>query len=111
MLKTIGHEKHLEDLFNKYISKNLANSILIYGPKGIGKRSFIYDLIFKIISNNSVKTAIQLLEGVVENGTADNIKHSNYKIAGKTGTAKKVMNGKYVNRYYTSFVGFFPSFE
>ena len=66
---------------------------------------------FKIISNNSVKTAIELLEGVVENGTADNIKHSNYKIAGKTGTAKKVMNGKYVNRYYTSFVGFFPSEE
>ena len=61
---------------------------------------------FKIISNNSVKTAIELLEGVVENGTADNIKHSNYKIAGKTGTAKKVMNGKYVNRYYTSlYVG------
>ena len=50
-----------------------------------------------------------LLEGVVENGTADNIKHSNYKIAGKTGTAKKVLNGKYINRYYTSFAGFFPS--
>ena len=38
---------------------------------------------------------------------ADNIKHSNYKIAGKTGTAKKVVNGRYVNRYYTSFAGFF----
>ena len=65
----------------------------------------------KIASNSSIKTAIKLLEGVVENGTADNIKHSNYNIAGKTGTAKKVVNGKYVNQYYTSFAGFFPSEE
>ena len=32
-----------------------------------------------------------LLEGVVENGTADNIKHSNYKIAGKTEPKKLLM--------------------
>jgi len=63
----------------------------------------------KIATKNSVNTMKVLLEGVVENGTADNIKHSNYKIAGKTGTAKKVLNGRYVNRYYTSFAGFFPS--
>ena len=63
----------------------------------------------KIATKNSINTMKILLEGVVENGTADNIKHSNYKIAGKTGTAKKVLNGRYVNRYYTSFAGFFPS--
>ena len=63
----------------------------------------------KIATKNSVNTMKVLLEGVVENGTADNIKHSNYKIAGKTGTAKKVLDGRYVNRYYTSFAGFFPS--
>ena len=63
----------------------------------------------KIATKNSIKIMKSLLEGVVENGTADNIKHSNYKIAGKTGTAKKVVNGRYVNRYYTSFAGFFPS--
>jgi cell division protein FtsI (penicillin-binding protein 3) len=65
----------------------------------------------KIASNSAIKTAIKLLEGVVQSGTADNIKHSNYNIAGKTGTAKKVVNGKYVNQYYTSFAGFFPSEE
>ena len=63
----------------------------------------------KIADLKSINTVKKLLEGVVENGTADNIKHSNYKIAGKTGTAKKVVNGRYVNRYYTSFAGFFPS--
>jgi cell division protein FtsI (penicillin-binding protein 3) len=64
---------------------------------------------FKISSSNSIKIATKLLEGVVENGTANNINNSYYKIAGKTGTTKKVLNGKYVNKYYTSFVGFFPS--
>ncbi len=63
----------------------------------------------KIATKNSINTMKLLLEGVVENGTADNIKHSNYKIAGKTGTAKKVYEGRYINRYYTSFSGFFPS--
>jgi len=63
----------------------------------------------KIADLKSINTVKKLLEGVVENGTADNIKHSNYKIAGKTGTAKKVVNGRYANRYYTSFAGFFPS--
>ena len=64
---------------------------------------------FKISSSNSIKIATKLLEGVVQNGTANNINNSYYKIAGKTGTTKKVLNGKYVNKYYTSFAGFFPS--
>ncbi len=74
MLKTIGHEKHLEDLFNKYISKNLANSILIYGPKGIGKRSFIYDLIFKIISNNFNNNSLDHHLNLFYNNNHPNIK-------------------------------------
>ena len=74
MLKTIGHEKHLEELFNKYISKNLANSILIYGPKGIGKRSFIYDLIFKIISNNFNNNSLDHHLNLFYNNNHPNIK-------------------------------------
>ena len=74
MLKTIGHEKHLEDLFNKYISKNLANSILIYGPKGIGKNLFIYDLIFKIISNNFNNNSLDHHLNLFYNNNHPNIK-------------------------------------
>ena len=74
MLKTIGHEKHLEDLFNKYVSKNLANSILIYGPKGIGKNSFIYDLIFKIISNNFNNNSLDHHLNLFYNNNHPNIK-------------------------------------
>ena len=50
-----------------------------------------------------------MLEGVVENGTAKNIGNSHYKIAGKTGTAQKIVNGKYIKKYNTSFVGYFPA--
>lgn len=53
-----------------------------------------------------IKTA---LEGVVERGTAKGIRSREYKIAGKTGTAQKIKNGKYVKQYYTSFAGYFPA--
>ncbi len=50
-----------------------------------------------------------LLEGVVENGTANNISDADYKIAGKTGTAQTLKNGKYQKQYMTSFAGYFPA--
>jgi cell division protein FtsI (penicillin-binding protein 3) len=52
----------------------------------------------------------KMLEGVVERGTAMNIKNDLYKIAGKTGTSRKFINGKYrEGMYYTSFIGYFPA--
>ena len=52
-----------------------------------------------------------MLEGVVEHGTAKNIKNSHYQIAGKTGTAQKIVNGRYIRKYNTSFVGYFPAHD
>jgi cell division protein FtsI (penicillin-binding protein 3) len=63
----------------------------------------------KICSKKTLKKLRTLLEGVVENGTAKNIKGSHYKIAGKTGTAQILENGRYTRKYITSFVGFFPA--
>ena len=63
----------------------------------------------KICSTKTLKEIQSLLEGVVENGTAKNIKNSHYKIAGKTGTAQKIVNGRYIKKYNTSFVGYFPA--
>lgn len=63
----------------------------------------------KICSSGTLKKVRKMLEGVVERGTAKNIFDSQYRIAGKTGTAKKVKNGKYINKYYTSFAGYFPA--
>ncbi|MHC1733082.1 MAG: penicillin-binding protein [Bacteroidales bacterium] len=67
-----------------------------------------------ICSKSTVRKAQSLLEGVVENGTAKNLKNSNYRIAGKTGTAQ-IANAKHGYRtgsrisYQASFVGYFPA--
>jgi cell division protein FtsI (penicillin-binding protein 3) len=64
----------------------------------------------RICSNKTLKQLRSLLEGVVEHGTASNIKNSHYKIAGKTGTAQKIKEGGgYSRNYYTSFAGYFPA--
>ncbi|HZI23640.1 MAG TPA: penicillin-binding protein [Chryseolinea sp.] len=65
----------------------------------------------KICSTKTLNKLKLLLEGVVENGTAKNIKGTHYRIAGKTGTAKILENGRYTNKYITSFVGYFPAHE
>lgn len=66
-----------------------------------------------IASATTIRKAQAMLEGVVEKGTATNLRHAQYKIAGKTGTAQ-IANSKtgYKNgkiRYQASFVGYFPA--
>jgi len=63
----------------------------------------------KIASEKTVKQLQELLEGVVVRGTAKNIANAEYAVAGKTGTAQKLENGRYTKRYYTSFAGYFPA--
>ena len=50
------------------------------------------------------------MEGVVERGTAKSAQIHGYTIAGKTGTASKIVDGHYSkSEYNASFVGFVPS--
>ncbi|MEL7001321.1 MAG: penicillin-binding transpeptidase domain-containing protein, partial [Bacteroidota bacterium] len=63
----------------------------------------------KICSDETLAELKQILEGVVERGTASNINNSHYKIAGKTGTAQILENGRYTKKYITSFAGYFPA--
>lgn len=62
-----------------------------------------------ICSDKTLDQLRLLLEGVVENGTAKNIKGTHYRIAGKTGTAQILDKGRYTKKYVTSFVGYFPA--
>jgi membrane peptidoglycan carboxypeptidase len=51
-----------------------------------------------------------IMEAVVERGTGQAAQIDGYTVAGKTGTAQKVENGRYSNTdYNVSFVGFVPS--
>lgn len=61
-----------------------------------------------ICSQSTIRKAKVMMEGVVLNGTAKNLKAADYRIAGKTGTAQMgVVNGKMT--YQASFVGYFPA--
>lgn len=63
----------------------------------------------KICSSKTLNQLKLLLEGVVERGTAKSLKNSYYRIAGKTGTAMILKDGRYEKKYITSFVGYFPA--
>lgn len=62
----------------------------------------------------TIRKAKKMMEGVVEHGTATNLRNANYNIAGKTGTAQ-IAKGKrgYDSgsgvSYQASFVGYFPA--
>jgi len=63
-----------------------------------------------ISSQSTIKIAKSLLYDVVnkDGGTANNIRSSSYKIAGKTGTAQVDYTTENV-QYISSFVGYFPA--
>ncbi len=67
-----------------------------------------------ICSKSTLQKARTMLEGVVEEGTASNLRNPYLKIAGKTGTTQ-IYNKKYGYKsgsqvsYQASFVGYFPA--
>lgn len=65
----------------------------------------------QIISPKTAKTMAQMLETVThQGGTATKGQVSGYRVAGKTGTAYKIVNGQYAENLYTSsFVGYGPA--
>ncbi|MCU0418144.1 MAG: transpeptidase family protein [Cyclobacteriaceae bacterium] len=63
----------------------------------------------RICSTKTLNKLRLLLEGVVDHGTAKNLKDAHYRIAGKTGTAQILEDGRYTKKYITSFVGYFPA--
>jgi cell division protein FtsI (penicillin-binding protein 3) len=65
-----------------------------------------------ICSKSTIETVIPLLIGVVEDGTAKNIRTNKYLIAGKTGTTVTNFNNRDIGeekQYQASFAGFFPA--
>jgi len=63
----------------------------------------------KIASKEAIDKMKRVMENVVIKGTASEIYSPNFSMAGKTGTAKKSVDGSYSNKHYVaSFAGFFP---
>ncbi len=55
------------------------------------------------------QTALDGSVFATQNGTAAKAALGDWVVAGKTGTAWKVEDGKYVRKYYSSFIGFLPA--
>ena len=113
-----GYELKMTPLHTLTLYNAIANDgkmiqpVIVKSIKEADKtvESFQSKIINKRICTPATLSKIkEMLEGVVERGTARNINDSYYKIAGKTGTAKNVENGRYTNKYYTSFAGYFPA--
>lgn len=64
----------------------------------------------QVISAETSSMVRYALESVVANGSGHNAYIENYRVGGKTGTAQKVENGKYLTgNYIVSFIGFMPT--
>ena len=67
-------------------------------------------LVRRVISKESSSLVRTVLESVVSQGTGKNAYIENYRVGGKTGTAQKVKDGRYmVGNYIVSFIGFLPA--
>ena len=76
--------------------------------------SYEDELSTKVVSESTSKRLRKLLREVVRNkeGSGDNAEIEGYHIGGKTGTAIKNKENRYIkNENITSFVGFFPSYD
>jgi stage V sporulation protein D (sporulation-specific penicillin-binding protein) len=64
----------------------------------------------QVVSEATSKMVREALESVVAKGTGRNAFIDGYRVGGKTGTAQKVINGRYsASEHIVSFIGFAPA--
>jgi len=62
----------------------------------------------QFFSQEVSKTVLEWMESVVEKGSGSGVKIEGYRIAGKTGTSQKALNGSYTSKKVCSFVATLP---
>ena len=73
-------------------------------------KEFKSEVVRKVISEDTSEKVRYALESVVTNGTGRPAFIDGYRVGGKTGTAQKVQDGRYmVGNYIVSFIGFLPA--
>ena len=92
-------------LYKPYIVKTLnepeTNSVVLENKPTVVR---------KVISDETSSKVRYALESVVTNGTGRPAFIDGYRVGGKTGTAQKVKDGRYmVGNYIVSFIGFLPA--
>ena len=92
-------------LYKPYIVKSInepeTNTVIKENKKTLVRR---------VISEETSAEVRRALESVVANGSGRTAYIDGYRVGGKTGTAQKVENGRYLeNNYILSFMGFLPA--
>ncbi len=98
-------------------ASSIANGGTLYEPRVVraiikdGQRVEVpHKALRRTVSERTSSQMTAIMEAVVEDGTGKAARIDGYTIAGKTGTAHKVINGSYSpSEYNASFVGFVPS--
>ncbi len=62
----------------------------------------------QFFSHEVSKTILEWMESVVDKGSGFGVKIEGYRIAGKTGTSQKALNGSYTSKKVCSFVATLP---
>lgn len=115
---SIGYEVAVTPLQILTAYSALANGGLLVKPYVVQERRDVTgnvlwqahpDSVRRAMKRETAATLLPAFERVVESGTAKDVQIEGLPIAGKTGTAWKVKDGKYSGEYRASFVGFFPA--
>lgn len=79
-----------------------ADGAVVYSHRPLALR--------KVFTSQAIETVLPMLESVVDSGTAVDAGLATFTLAGKSGTARRTVNGAYGHMTYTSsFVGIFPA--
>ena len=92
---------------------------LVRAYTALARNGDVIDLTFRRTSKEAVGEQIfrpevarqmrAMMAETVQAGTARRVNVQGYTVAGKTGTANKIENGQYVDKYVASFVGMAPA--
>jgi cell division protein FtsI/penicillin-binding protein 2 len=79
-------------------------------PNGELAYQFQPESVRRVARPETIRQMVTALRTVAtRDGTAAQAHLDHYSVAGKTGSAQKVENGHYVEKFFSSFVGFFPA--
>lgn len=114
---SIGYQVGVTPVQMAAAASSIANGGTLIEPRVVraiikdGRRTVVQPrALRRTVSERTAAELTAIMEDVVERGTARSAQISGYTIAGKTGTASKLVNGRYSKSdYNASFIGFVPS--
>ena len=114
---SMGYEVGVTPIQMATAVSSVANGGVLVQPRivralrrGDGRTEVVPLDLRRSINAETAASLVTIMEQVVEHGTATAAKIPGYTVAGKTGTASKIVGGRYSKTdYHSSFVGFVPS--